>query len=338
MILPVVRYLREMNPAMIREFTTLKFFVTSMTIIWMTTCTSSPQPTATGTPLLSGEQEAISFLGDTMVRPLLDTASKHRADSLMEEALTLYKEDSTDLNAIIWYGRRQAYLHRYRDAIQTYSRGIQLHPQSPELLRHRGHRHITTRQLDHAIADLELAATLAKNRNPEIEPDGIPNKLDIPLSNLHFNIYYHLGLAYYLKAEYQKAIDAFNTCMTYSDNPDLKVATTYWLYLSNLRHGAPDPAAMLLTDISPDMEIIENAAYLGQLLFFKTGDMLVSGSSPGTDSLPIASTHYGISCWYDLHGQKGKAADIRKQILSSDSWPLFGYIAAEADSSRLFIQ
>ena len=307
-------------------------------IIISASCNPSTQPETTGFPALFDDQEAISFLGDTLIRLIPDEATKQRADSLLEEALMFYKEDSTDLQAIIWYGRRQAYLHQYRDAINTYSRGIQLHPQAPELYRHRGHRYITIRQIDKAISDLEQAATLAKNRNPEIEPDGIPNKLDIPLSNLHFNIYYHLGLARYLKADYEKAIEAFTACMSYSDNPDLKVATTYWLYLSNLRHGVSNPEGMLLADIHPDMEIIENEAYLGQLLFFKTGDLISPDTSAGEHNIPMASTHYGISCWYDLHGQKGKAAEIRKKILSSSPWPMFGYVAAEADSSRMIIQ
>lgn len=33
----------------------------------------------------------------------------------------------------------------------------------------------------------------------EFEPDGIPNALNPPLTLPHRNIWYHLGLAYYLK-------------------------------------------------------------------------------------------------------------------------------------------
>jgi tetratricopeptide (TPR) repeat protein len=298
-------------------------------------CNPSPQMTSEANPVLQTDQEAISFLGDTLVRPDMDETAFHQADSLLDEALTFYKEDSTDLNAIIWYGRRLAYLHRYREAIGVYTLGSQYHPQSPELYRHRGHRYMTIRQADLAIADLQKASALAEHRDPEIEPDGIPNKLDIPLSNLHFNIYYHLGLANFLMADYPKAVEALKTCMKYADNPDLNVATTYWLYLAQLRSGNEAVVEELLSEIHPDMEIIENEAYLRQLMIFKSGSASFSVAAVGSDTVPLASSHYGISCWLDASGRKAEAAVIRKEILSTGGWPMFGYIAAEADSARL---
>ena len=86
-----------------------------------------------------------------------------------------------------------------------FSKGVQAHPNNPRMYRHRGHRYITTRQFDRAIADFEKAVTLIKGTPDEIEPDGAPNPTGKPRSTLHFNIWYHLGLAYYLKGDYQKA-------------------------------------------------------------------------------------------------------------------------------------
>jgi len=304
----------------------------------LTSCNPSPQTTSETMPVLHMNQEAISFLGDTLERPILDEVEKNNADSLLEEAFFLYKEDTTDLQAIIWYGRRLAYLNQFRDAINVYSKGIELHPQSPELLRHRGHRYITTRQLNLAIHDLEQAAVLAKSRNREGENDEIPNKLYISLSNHHFNIYFYLGLAHFLKADYARAIYVFQSSMAYADNPDLKVAATFWLYLSYLKKGGTDINESTLAEINPDMEIIENNAYLRQLLFFKTGDESLLEAAAESDSLPLTSTHYGISCWYDTHGEKNKAASIRREILTSGLWTNIGFIAAEADSSRLMVE
>ena len=33
-------------------------------------------------------------------------------------------------------------------------------------------------------------------KEDSIEPDGMPNPQNIPVSSLHTNIWYHLGLAY----------------------------------------------------------------------------------------------------------------------------------------------
>lgn len=282
--------------------------------------------------------EAISFLGDTLLRPEIEEEKFLQNDSLLEEARAVFLEDSTDLHAIIWYGRRLAYLHRYKDAIEVYTHGIRLHPDAPELYRHRGHRFITIRQTENAIHDLKQGATLAMNRDMEVEPDGIPNKLDIPLSNLHFNIYYHLGLAYYLQADYTGAITSFQTSMQYANNPDLVVASTYWLYLAYLRSGDMDKAKGLLADIHPDMEIIENDAYLHQLLFFQRGQSEVAESDAPPGSTSSGTEQYGISCWYEANGRRAEADSIRRLILAEDGWHYFGYLAAEADAARMLAQ
>ena len=334
-----VRYLRQMKPTKHRGH----FLKSALTIfcllpILWTACkpTSKSSDELISAPQIVGE--AISFLGDTLLRPEIEVESFLQNDSLLEEAKAVFLEDSTDLSAIIWYGRRLAYLHRYKEAIDVFTHGTLLHPESPELYRHRGHRFITVRQTQNAIQDLKRGATLAANREMEVEPDGIPNKLDIPLSNLHFNIYYHLGLAYYLQANYAEAITSFQTSMEYVNNPDLVVATTYWLYLAYLRTGDQDTAKRLLTNIHPDMEIIENEAYLHQLLLFQTGQSALNESDSSPESTSSGTQQYGISCWHEANGRHSEADSIRSMILAEDGWHYFGYIAAEADAARMLAQ
>jgi tetratricopeptide (TPR) repeat protein len=304
-------------------------------ILLLVACNPSPQTTSSLIQLPEINGEAVSFLGDTLQRPMEDEITFHQKDSLLQESYAMYLADSTDLDNIIWYGRRLAYMHRYKDAMDIFTGGLRYFPNAPELYRHRGHRFITLRRLEDAIADLEHGIQLAQHRKMEIEADGIPNKLNIPLSNLHFNLYYHLGLAYFLKADYPKAIETYLSCMKYSDNPDLKVATTDWLYLSYLRAGDKSSAAKWLTDINAHMEIIENDGYLERLLIYKGERKPVAIKDPTIDPVAFATQNYGISCWYEMNDQTAEAASIRRLILSSSIWPAFGYIAAEADSSRL---
>jgi tetratricopeptide (TPR) repeat protein len=339
MLLVDVRYLREMKPTMHQG----SFLMTAIVIfcllpILWTACKPTSKSSDELLPIPEIAGEAISFLGDTLLRPEIEEEFFLRNDSLLEEARAVFLEDSTDLNAIIWYGRRLAYLHRYKEAIGVYTRGILSHPDSPELYRHRGHRFITIRQPANAIQDLKQAATLAVNREMEVEPDGMPNKLDIPLSNLHFNIYYHLGLAWYFQADYAEAITSFQTSMQYANNPDLVVASTYWLYLTYLRTGDQDAAKGILKDIHPDMEIIENDEYLQQLLVFQAGYSEVNESDATTESASSGTQQYGISCWHEANGRLAEADSIRRLILAEDEWHYFGYIAAEADAARMLAQ
>jgi tetratricopeptide (TPR) repeat protein len=277
--------------------------------------------------------ETVSLLGDTLYPPTPDPETRHRPDSLLQAALADYLADSLDLHNILWLGRRLAYLHRYRDAVRIYTLGLRHHPDAPALYRHRGHRYITLRDFDAARRDLERAAALAADMPLTTEPDGIPNKLGIPLGNLHFNIWYHLGLVHYLEGDDAAAEDAFAACMRYAVNPDLVVAVTDWRYLARRRMGDTAGAARLLDSIHADMEIIENADYLRRLLLYKTGTAPAAGAD--TDATGRATLGYGVSCWHTFEGRPAEAASIRRAILADGFWPAFGHIAAEADSARL---
>lgn len=334
-----VWYLREMKSTIRqKQFLMSSIAVFCLLPILWTACKPTSKSSDELIPIPEIVGEAISFLGDTLLRPEIELETFLQNDSLLEEAKAVFLADSTDLSAIIWYGRRLAYIHRYKDAISVYTHGILLHPDSPELYRHRGHRYINIRQTENAIHDLKLAASLAADRDMGVEPDGIPNKLDIPLSNLHFNIYYHLGLAYYLQADYAEAIISFKSSMQYANNPDLVVASTYWLYLTYLRTGDQETARGLIQHIHPDMEIIENDAYLRQLLIFKAGHSGKNESEPPSESTASATQLYGISSWHEANGRISKADSIRRIILADDGWHYFGYIAAEADDARMLAQ
>ena len=129
-----------------------------------------------------------------------------------DEAQQRFDKEFNNVEAIIWLGRRTAYLAHYKEAIFTFSDGIEQFPTDPRLYRHRGHRYITLRCFDAAIADLEKAAKLIKGKPDEIEPDGLPNARNIPTSTLQSNIWYHLGLAYYLKGDFRRALSAYREC------------------------------------------------------------------------------------------------------------------------------
>ena len=153
-------------------------------------------------------------------------------DESLASSFSKYQNDSTNAEHIVWYGRRTAYLGNYKEAIDIYTRGMQLFPKDPRFLRHRAHRYITLRCFDKAIADLEKAKEMIMGKTDEVEADGLPNALNIPTTTLHFNIWYHLGLAYYLKGDFEKALYAYNQNMLVADNNDSYVATLNWLYIT----------------------------------------------------------------------------------------------------------
>ena len=264
-------------------------------------------------------------------------ASQHRKDSLLRVAFVNFEEKPSNLDNIIWYGRRLAYLTRYIEAIEVFTNGLDTHPNSPELYRHRGHRHLSMRNIDLAIADFNQAAKLAVGREIEIEPDGIPNKLNKPLSSLQFNIYYHLGLAHYLNHDWDQAIAAYQKCLEYSINDDLKVATVDWLYMTYQRADKRKEAEDLLASIGTDLRIIENDSYYKRLKFYQkeleASDLLKSDASD--PSLALATQGYGLGNWHLYHGDPIEAKRIFEKVLATGYWPAFGYLAAESDLSKM---
>ncbi|MGD8699836.1 MAG: hypothetical protein PVJ43_11125 [Gemmatimonadales bacterium] len=286
--------------------------------------------------VLPPNAQAMSLLGDTLYAPELPADVSADRQAQRAEARADYEADPTDADAIIWYGRRTAYLGDYRTAIAIYSEGIERHPDDPRLYRHRGHRYISVRQFDAAIADLERAAQLIAGREDEIEPDGMPNARNIPTSTLHSNIWYHLGLAYYLQDDLETALRAYRDCLKVSHNPDMQVATSHWLYMTLRRLEREAEAEAVLEPIHAEMDIIENSSYHRLLLMYK-GELTAAGlldEAEAAGGLENATLGYGIGNWHAYNGRPKQAESIFRTILKGQQWAAFGYIAAEADVAR----
>ncbi len=58
--------------------------------------------------------EAFSLFGEPLIRAPLRPERLEKQEVLYAEALKEYRENPDDPDAIIWFGRRTAYLGRYR--------------------------------------------------------------------------------------------------------------------------------------------------------------------------------------------------------------------------------
>ncbi|MHC4127391.1 MAG: tetratricopeptide repeat protein [Planctomycetota bacterium] len=307
---------------------------------------AAPQPTAKLDTAVPARRipEATSLLGRPLYPSPLDRAALITRGLDLADAQVAFREDPLAEQNIIWFGRRLAYIGRYRQAIAVYSDGIILHPGSYKLLRHRGHRYITTRRLDDAIDDLSRAAALIEDVPDEPEPDGLPNARNIPTSTSHTNIYYHLGLAHYLKGEFAPALEAYRRCLAFAANDDMTCATVYWLYLTLRRLGSDDEAATVLEPVHADMDIIENFAYHRLLLLYKgeltLQQVLQGAGDPGPVGVAVdeATLAYGLGAWHLLNGDLDQAYAVFHEIVEDRAWPAFGHIAAEAEIGRWMVR
>lgn len=281
--------------------------------------------------------QATSFLNDSLLSKQIDVQKDSLRIENYYKALKKYNEDDNWENTI-WIGRRIAYLGDFNQAIDYFTIGHEKHPKKAEFLRHRGHRYITVREIDKAIEDLKKAAELIDGKEDIVEEDGIPNALNIPISSLNTNIYYHLGLAYYIKGDYENALKYYQKNLEISNNDDNLVSTSHWLYMILRRMNLMDEANKVLEPITEDMNIIENTSYYNLLLFYKglktEGELLKKKNGASGASEAVL---YGIGNWYFYNGETEKAISFFKDMIDNGNWGGFGYIAAEADLSRLKI-
>ncbi len=285
------------------------------------------RPAADILPVVPAGVEALSLSGESLISPAADAATIEKFETAKED----YDRDSMAAENIIWFGRRTAYLGNYRSAIEIFTEGIEKHPRDARMYRHRGHRYISIREFDRAIADFEAATGLIERQENRIEPDGLPNSQNIPLTTTHGNIWYHLGLAYYLKQDWENALRAFQNGYNLGGNDDNLVSTGHWIYMIYRRMGMPAEAAAALEDISPDMNIVENRSYHELCLLYKGEILIDEMMSANGDDPANAAVAYGLANWFYYNGDVAASAAMLANILAGSSWSSFGFIAAEAD-------
>ena len=276
--------------------------------------------------------QGISLLGKLLysARPSEVLAEKHK---IAEEK---YEKNPHVVENIIWFGRRTAYLGEYKMAIQIFTEGIKKFPEDPRLYRHRGHRYISIRKFDKAIDDFKKAVKLTRGQKDRIEPDGMPNARNIPVSTLQGNIWYHLGLACYLKNDLKNALAFYKEGLKVAKNNDSIVSIIHWNYMALRRLREEEEAKELLKPVHAKMDIIENMAYHKLCLFYKGEIKLENLTGPNFSSIMNDAVLYGIGNWYLYNGKKEQAKEVYLKILAKKGWASFGYIAAEADFARIW--
>ncbi|MCR4409752.1 MAG: tetratricopeptide repeat protein [Candidatus Saccharicenans sp.] len=260
------------------------------------------------------EPEVISLLGKPLFRTPAEGEALAKLEAGLREAGARLEASPDDPEAIIAYGRALSGLWRYHEAIAIYTRGIEAYPDYAMLYRHRGHRYISTRQFDKAVADLGRAAEL---------------------NDRDFDIWYHLGLAYYLRGEFDQAEPAYLRCLEVSKDDGSIIAVSNWLYLTLRRQGKEEAARKILDRIKEGMEAGENIAYYKLLLFdkgLKSEEELEKAAAES--DLDMATIGYGLACRLLIRGEREKAFEMFRKIVTLPYWPAFGYIAAEVELAR----
>ncbi len=239
-------------------------------------------------------------------RSLPDTDAVKTARAALEK-------NSKDIARIIDLGVAQSGARQFREAIATFTRGLEIEPNNALLLRWRGHRYLSVRDFDRAFADLTRGG-----------------KIDSTI----YGIWYHLGVVQYLRGDFADAATSFARAQPIAPDAGELAGSTDWLWMALSRAGRGAEAKAML-DRRPDSKPVTNA-YTRRLQLYRGEigpDAVVTPAD--TDEVQIATLAYGLGNWYLVRGDKAQARKWFERSIQSGGWPGFGFIVSEAELRRL---
>ena len=221
--------------------------------------------------------------------------------------------DPRNVQRFIDLGVAQAGARQMREAVRTFTRALAVAPNDPMLLRWRGHRHLSVREFDRAMADLTRG---------------------YGLDSTNYGILYHLGVLRFVRGDFNAAADAFARAQPRAPDAGELAGATDWLWMSLQRAGrAAEADAMLARH--PD-SLATTVAYAKRLRLYRGEigpDALFTPSD--TSDIDVATLAYGLGDWYMIKGDTAHARVQFERSVKSGGWPAFGFIASEAELARM---
>ena len=146
--------------------------------------------------------QAMSLSGE----PLISAEPSVNTLNNLAQARTEYEAEPIAEN-IIWYGHELLTQGSIAAPLRYSRRGSKSFPGTPVLPASRPSLSVHPRVRScHCRSG---AGGGLMDGTPMVEPDGLPNAQNIPLTTTQGNVWYHLGLAYYLKQDWPRALEAF---------------------------------------------------------------------------------------------------------------------------------
>ena len=241
-------------------------------------------------------------------RSQADTGAIARA----EQALAA---EPNNVERIIALGIAQSGVRQFREAIQTFTRGLRIDPKNAVLFRWRGHRFLSVRDYDRALADLNNGALIDSSV---------------------YGIWYHLGVLRYIRGEFAAAADAFKRGLPLAPNAGERAGSYDWQWMSLMRAGKEDEARALLKSMPDSVPETAANAYSQRLRLYQgkisPGDVFTKAD---TADVAVATLSYGIGNWYLLRKETKRAKEWFERSVQSGGWPAFGFMASEAELKRM---
>lgn len=230
----------------------------------------------------------------------------------IKTARAALEQSPRDIARIIELGVAQSGARQFREAIATFSRGLEIESNNALLLRWRGHRYLSVRELDRAFADLTRGAKIG----PTI-----------------YGIWYHLGVVQFLRGDFADAAASFAKAQPIAPDPGELAGSTDWLWMSLSRAGRGAEAKAML-DRRPEKPVVNAYTRRLQLYRGEIGPEAVI-TAADTEDVQVATLAFGLGNWHLVRGDKAQARQAFERSIQSGGWPGFGFMGAEVELRRL---
>ncbi len=291
-------------------------FVACILIVLFAVCSGIParaQAQTTQAPTQQAQTPAQQAFAEA--NAAYEKRENEKALALYERAIQL-EPKSADFH--VGRARALARLARHAESVEECTTALRLKSDNPIALRDRGHYYINLHRVREAISDLERAEKLEKKDR---------------------EIYYHLGLAYYINRDFRRAVTAWQGCLANASKDDDVISCSAWLYPSLVRAGGHEAEAKKVLDrITPEMKPKENTAYFDRLMLFKGATTEEEyAKTMEKDAVSVPTVSYSIGLWHLFAGHHFKAREYFEKAASSEVKYAFGAVAAEAELKRMQI-
>jgi Flp pilus assembly protein TadD len=258
------------------------------------------------TPLAAQRVEYRSPAGvEYRARP--DTGPIARAQAALDR-------DPRNVDLLIALGVAQSGAQQFREAIETFSRGLAIAPGHAMLYRWRGHRHLSVREFDRAFADLTRG---------------------LAIDSTNYGILFHLGIIRFIRGEFAAAADLFRRAQPVAPNAGELAGSTDWRWMSLARAGRMAEATAMLGARPDSLPVDPNYGYARRLALYRgalSPNDLIRGSD---DETTVATLAFGLGNWHLVRGDTAAARAMFQRAIASGGWAAFGFILSEVELGRM---
>ena len=223
--------------------------------------------------------------------------------------------DPRNVQRVIALGVAQSGARQFREAIETFTRGLAIAPNDAMLYRWRGHRYISVREFDKAQSDLTRG---------------------LQLDSTNYGILFHLGVLRFIQGDFNAASALFTKAQPRAPDGGELAGSTDWLWMSLSRAGRAADAKTMLARKLDTLPTTPGYAYVSRLKLYRgalTPETLFSPAD--TADVQVATLSYGLGNWYLAQGDSAKAKATFQRAVKSGGWPGFGFIVSEVELARM---